>query len=277
VLEIQSNDLLEDLTGLDMLASVGGELFLHQNLALDSLQALTALTAVDSLRVQVNPSLTTLDGLEGITGALPGNLVLSGADALVDATALSGITTVGGTLELRDLSFSTVEFLSGITACGGLEVGENDNLEHLDGLSALATIDGDVEIAGNLAMTRLGTLGGPTSIGGFVNIRLNFFLAQLDGLTNVETIGGELYLSNNATVNVDPLSSLTTLGGNLRIEGNADLNDLGGLDALCSVGGDTVSIASNPQLPATEANDLASRLQTMCGFMGTVNLSDNNG
>ena len=86
--------------------------------------------------------LTTQEEVNAFTGiSITDSLTISGSD-IVDLSALSTLTSVGGRLSVRDNdALSNLAGLSNLTSVGGdLRIYENDLLNNLDGLSNLVII-----------------------------------------------------------------------------------------------------------------------------------------
>jgi hypothetical protein len=110
-------------------------------------------------------------------------------------------TSVTGELWISGNDIVNLDGLSGLTSIDGdLEIRFNDALTSLDGLSGLTSIDGGLWISGNAALTSLGGLSGLTSLGGWLSIQNNPSLASLDGLSGITSVGNFLTISSNAAL-----------------------------------------------------------------------------
>ena len=106
-----------------------------------------------------------------------------------------------------------------------MDIGLNAALTSV-GLSALASVGGDVAIGANGALTSVGLLA-------------------------LGSVGGDLSIRNSAALTSVGLSALASVGGNVAIENNGALTSLG-LSALERVDG-SVSIVNNPALSMCSA------------------------
>ena len=114
---IYDNDSLTNVNGLISLNRVEGDLKIQYNVALNNLDGLANLTTVDGrFWIVSNPALRNVDGLSKLTSvqnrALPEEddnlesrfyygLHIYGNDILLDLDGLSGLRTVGGTLDIQ--------------------------------------------------------------------------------------------------------------------------------------------------------------------------------
>jgi len=184
----------------------------------------------------------------GPCDTVTGNLGISGND-IVDLSPLSALTTVRG------------DFFS-----GGIFIWGNTALTNLNGLSALTSVGGYLEIFNNTALTNLNGLSALTSVGYFT-IFNNTALANLDGLPALTTVDGSLTIEyNTALTNLNGLSALTSVV-NLEIWNNPTLANLEGLSGLTTVRG-TLRIGYNTAL--TNLNGLSALTR-----VGTLGINDN--
>ncbi len=221
------------------------------------LTPLAALTTVrDQFQIRQTNNLVALDGLSALTSVggdqtdAAGSFYIFDNAALTNFIGLSGLVSVGGTLFISDNPVLTsVDGMSSLTSVHGLEIGNNDSLTALSGISVLVSgsVSWSLEIGGNDALTNLNALSALTSVGG-MSITHNYALANLDGLAALTSVERALDLrGNTALTNLDGLSALTNVGGLFQIIGNTVLTDIDGLSALASVGSD-MSIKSNELL-----------------------------
>ncbi len=77
------NPILTDLSGLENLESIGGPFYIYSNDSLSDISALSSLTFVDGdLRIEYNPYLTTLVGLDNIDAESINLISISGNSTL---------------------------------------------------------------------------------------------------------------------------------------------------------------------------------------------------
>jgi len=188
---IEGNSALTGLTGLDRLESVGGGVALVSNDSLTSIAALERLVDVgvgdqfggyfpsetgDSLTVAGNTQLENLVGLQGLT-RVPGNISIIGA-GVVDLTGLDNLTSIGG-----NLSFGFFHPYGGFIG--------NPNLASIKGLDRLTRIGGSLNIVASPQLLDVDGLDGLTTINGSLVIAQNAHLASLAGLGRLTHLGGE--------------------------------------------------------------------------------------
>ncbi|MEI6681324.1 MAG: T9SS type A sorting domain-containing protein [Bacteroidota bacterium] len=211
-LEIICNQLLPGLTGLDHITSVGGELYIGQNFSLMSLSGLDSLTNLGgNVTITNNPSLASIAGLSGIT-AISGMLWIDNNPVLQDLSGLNKVASVGGLVEIYS----------------------NDALHSLEGLEGLTTIGGSLIIGGqghlggvgNTALTSLAALSNLISLGGNLEIGYNSALPSLTGVENImtESMTGLLIYNNDVLSQCEVQSVcdfLSAPAGNVYIANNA--------------------------------------------------------
>ncbi|HMI90638.1 MAG TPA: hypothetical protein VK509_04705, partial [Polyangiales bacterium] len=131
-----------------------------------------------------------------------------------DATALSGVTCIAGSLriesELTELDEAALSSLQWIG--GDLTVVQAVEPSSLRGLRKLTTVHGSVKISAN-TLTTLTGLEKLTTAGGAFDLSDNGALEQVDALAMLASVGGELWIVHNAALdNLDGLSALRTVG-----------------------------------------------------------------
>src|SRR5262245_40138436 len=185
---INSNDMLEDVSGLANLASVGGgHLVGGSGFGLSYNPMLTEASF---------PALTSVAGDFGIGGTGPSNL------------SFPALTSIGGGLSfLQTTSLATLAGLAGVTSIGGnLMIQGNNALTDTAGLSGLTAVPTDVLVSENPALTTL-SLPALTSVG-----------AGEPSSTAVGPSSRQLYVSTNAALTRISLPALTFVGpGGVRV------------------------------------------------------------
>lgn len=182
---IRDNPELLNLDGLSHLTAVGtsgnGMINIAQNYKLQSIAGLASVTSVaydsgyvnSSIYIQSNFELTSLHGLEGLTGTLPGGIGLYENSKLANIDALAGITAVNHLVEL--FLNSSLKNLDGFrnlrTVKYGFYLTQNPGLENVNGLASLESIQniGDnstLSIRSNSALKNLDSLSSLVEIMG---------------------------------------------------------------------------------------------------------------
>lgn len=192
-----------DLTSLNELGnviSIGGTLSIYSQ----SLQNLTGLNALRSIAGNLEftyaPALQNLGGLSSLQ-SIGGNLSVSSTPALQNLEGLSTLQSIGGSLNIRNTVLQNFKGLSALQSIGGsLDVRSNQGLTGLNGLNSLKSIGNHLLIAGNGVMTDVNGIMSLKSIGGGLDISNNPRLGYLYGLGGLQSIGGYLNIQNNGSL-----------------------------------------------------------------------------
>ncbi|MBI5856505.1 MAG: hypothetical protein HZB42_02545 [Sphingobacteriales bacterium] len=155
-LESVSGFLFADLTNLTTLAGLSNSLtntgistFWMINTGITNFTGFDSLTSCVNFYIWINPNLTSLQGLQNLTGDVQQGISLWANDALTDITALSGITSMSdGTLEIHGNNLlSSFTGLENITTLGRrLRIFENPNITTLNILNpSLVILDNQNE------------------------------------------------------------------------------------------------------------------------------------
>ena len=128
-----SGNNITDLSPLENLETIGGDLRIENNAHLGNVDGLSSLSSIDGyLYVAYNSSLTDVDGLSSLS-SIDGFLWISGNGILANVDGLSSLSSID-------------RFLY---------IGNNSSLANLDGLSSLSSIDGDLYIFNNAILPSL--------------------------------------------------------------------------------------------------------------------------
>lgn len=133
--------------------------------------------------------------------------------------AISQCNSVEGSLSLHLLRSFKMSCLE--TVYGGLYIRHNHAFTVE--MPALTSVDGDVEVWANYALTEL-DIPTLTSVGSLLLIWGNDSLSSLDGLPSLSTVGNLEIRSNDSLSSLSGLSSLTAVSANLSIYDNDCLN-----------------------------------------------------
>jgi hypothetical protein len=161
--------------------------------------------------------------------------------------------------------------------------GYPSDINNLNGLNTISSIDSNLTIWGCESLINLIGLENLTSVGGDLILNGNYTMTSFAGLESLTSIGGdfwigfcygcggspELYAGNPVLTNITDLENLSTIGGDLQIVDNSSLPNLMGLENLNSVAG-SLYIFLNDSL-----TDL-SGLQSLSSISGELIISDNN-
>jgi len=141
---------------------------------------------------------------------------------------------------------------------GDVEI-TGDEINNLDGLIVLTSIEGELDVGYTTALTNLSGLDNINSIGETLRIYMNSTIVSLSGLDGLTSIGENLRITNNTVINdLTALTNITVVPENLRIYMNDGLTNLTGLENITSVG-DNLRITNNISLINISAlNNLSS-------------------
>ncbi len=278
-LNIESNPLLKNLSGLDNLKMIGqnewGSLMIWLNDSLNNFEGLERLKTIKGgLYVSSNLGLSSFSGLDSLI-SIGGSLAIMGNYSLTNISGLENLISIAGDLSIGiefngwgnpNPVLTDISALQNLTYVGqSLRIGLNDSLASLSGLDNVTSIGGDLDICGNDALTSLTGLNNVTSIGGGLDIRGNDALASLVGLENIDagSITG-LYIHNNDLLTICEVQSicdyLAAPNGNIEIYDNAPgCNSPEEVDAACAtvhtehiVFNNEIILAPNPFSEQTE-------------------------
>ncbi|MDP2305625.1 MAG: putative metal-binding motif-containing protein [Pseudomonadota bacterium] len=251
--------LLGDFTGLESLRWVDGDVLINGNVSLTDLSALDGVEEVSGdLALEYNDVLPAWDGFAGLTSvggwvrlAGTGPASASGFGALerigegLDIDYSASLVVIDGFGRLEECPVLTLTSLSTLTDASGLAgtpfsseitvqyVGDILDLAFLAGVRSL---DGSLLLAGNSALASTDGLDSLTTIGGALDVQ------DMNRLTDVSVpalteIGGALSLVNLPTLARVDLGALETVGGEVALDELDVLPDLAGFGALREVGG----------------------------------------
>ncbi len=254
-----NNPFLQNLTGLEALAYIGGNLYIADCQSLTNINALSALTYVGGIIILGNPNLTSLAGLENIDGGTISELTIESNSSLTlcnMSSICNYLSSPGGEVNIYGNSNGCTTPAEIASACGisipCLPYGNYYFINQTDVDSFEVNYLGCHEIAGNVligqpedlfssGISNISNLNGLLnihSISGSLNIRFLQGLFALSGLDSLNSVGGyiEIY-SNDSLYNLMGLNNLSSIGDDLILESNPYLKSLTGLEGLTSIGG----------------------------------------
>ncbi|MFH1121963.1 MAG: T9SS type A sorting domain-containing protein [Bacteroidota bacterium] len=244
---ISGNDII-NLTGLNGLTTIGGNLGIEGNDALTSLSGLHYVTSIaGDLLISSNYVLDNINGLENVN-SIGGNLGFNWNAALSGLSGLENLTSIGGYLAIQNNdALTSLSGLDNLFTIGDFfSIADNSNLTCLSGLVNLSSIGEGLFINWNAALTSLSGLNNLTSIGGYLYIYWNSVLTSLSGLGNIDASSIlDLSIYNNASLSTCEVQSicdyLSSPNGTVGISNNAPgCNSPEEVEAAC----DEVSIES---------------------------------
>jgi len=259
-LRIFDNPNLPDLSGLDSVKFVGGTLQVENNPLLTDITAFNNLDAdsISSINITGNAQLSICNAqcICDFLANPPGPVSIynnsPGCNTPVEIAGECGIS-------LSCLPFGHYYFMCqteidsfpnhfpGCSDLKGSVIVTGNDITSLNGLSAVTSISGGLDISDNPGLKNIDGLSQVTSIGGLLMIHNNPSLPNLSGLINLDSVGSQLSISNNDSLTaLTGLDSLTCVGSRLDISDNANLLSLNALGNLTSVG--ELRIEHNPAL-----------------------------
>jgi len=273
-LRIGRNDVLTNLTGLNNLTSVGEWVWIEDNYYLTDLNGLENLATVgDYMWIEYNDNLSSLAGLGNLT-SIGSELDIKVNNSLVDLAGLEGLTYIPTYLEIsQNNSLTNLSGLSNISNIGGgLSIGGNYALNDLTGLENISSLEGFLGIGENNNLNSLEGLNNIVSIGGDFRILDNGALPDLQGLENLNSIGGLLYIhDNDALTNLNAIENLNTIQGSLTINSNDVLTDITGIENINYTGITDLFITENTQLSVCDVSNVCEYLDNN----GSATIDDN--
>jgi hypothetical protein len=215
-LRITKGDDLEDpiidLSSLNTLETIGGNLAISATSTLQTLEGLNNIGNVNKCIIFNNPNIEDISALQGIMVA-----------SFINVSFNPKITSLG--------VFSDIESLE-----SGIEITENNSLTSLQGFNNLISTGGGIKIAQNENLNNVFDLNSLTTIGGSLFFNNNPNLINLNGLNNLQTVEGDLWLFRNVHLfDINGLHNLTFVGGDLFINDCFNLQNIEGLAGLTSL------------------------------------------
>ena len=199
-----TSDEINNLNGLSVITSIGGDLWIDNN---ETLVNLTGLHNLNSIGGGLH--LGGIDLLQDLTGlneldSIYGMFEIVFFDSLTNLSGLNSLKYVGGDLLIHsNLKLSNLNGIENLTSTGGLSIHDNDNLNDLTGLVNLLSIDGHLTIHDNEILENLN---------GINNIQsasiTNLNISENDNLSTCEVQSicdylvnpsGTIIISNNNT------------------------------------------------------------------------------
>ena len=255
ILDIDGNDELVDLSGLNNLCSIGG-FWLFGNNELTDMTSLSSLITINgSLQISWNRSLINLSGLNAVT-SVGGDIVIYYNRELTSLNGLENIAaeTIGNLSVHNNMSLSNCDVLSicnylanpnGSVNIFSNAPGCNNPVEIADGCG----ITLDCLPFGNYYFSSQAELDSfqddyPECYDLHGNMKISGEdITSLSGLSEITSVEGNFSVyRNDSLIDFTGLSSLGTIGNNFSIgwyegKGNPSLINFNGLEGLNNVGG----------------------------------------
>lgn len=237
------------------------------NLIISSIENLIDLSALSNLKkvgkdiiIQGNSKITSLKGLEKITG-VEGKLELfSNNVAKMTTKGLDNIKYIKGDLNIKSFATGSLEGLSNLDSIHGSLYVWGDGVNNFSKLTSLKFIGKNIsiydseissfqglsaikEIYGNLSVVdnpiSFSGLNNVEVIHGNFEVRENGTTGSFTGLTKLREVKGNVYLYEIGKAEIKTLTALQRIGGTLSlIHSNLIGTPLAGMPALKYIGGD---------------------------------------
>jgi hypothetical protein len=243
-----SNDEISDISGLNILSEISGNLTILGNNELTNLGGLENLKQVGGqLIIAFNPKLVQIDALEAlenISGALrlEFNDNLSNVEALNNLRGISSFNFIRNPLVTKLFQFSPNTLLNEVKIAG------NERLSDLTGLRQASMVS--LQIAANASLTDLRGLEATTHLNS-LSILQNKTLASLNGLDNLRRIEHALQIEENSVLtDLEGMGQLEHGPVILKVVKNEKLQSIDrfSMTPTASTEFISVNIQSNPEL-----------------------------
>lgn len=250
-LKIYRNNILTTLNGLNNITTVGGKLDLFFQPALIDLNALSSITSVNDLELFNLDLITNLNGLSNLT-TIGNNCYINNNQNLLNLNSLSSLTSIGGLLKIFNNDSLTNLGLSQLTSVINISIDGNAMLTDLQGLENINPTNRNIFIVNNSNLNSVVGLNFHNSIGS-IDISNNPNLNDISNLNSLTSINGTFNIQDNdLLVDLSGFSNVTTITGGIGIGNNQNLTSLNGLNQLSTIGW-SIIIGNNPQLNNIDA------------------------
>ena len=168
----------------------------------------------------------------------------------LDATAIFGNLIIGYSRFTNSRSDIThLNSLSNIThIMGNVNIQRNGQLVNLNDLNNLQLIGGYFQMLFNDSLTTLGNFSELQSIGGYFKVRINNALQTLGNFSGLNSIENYVEIEENSSLNnLGNFNHLQNIGGYVDVARNNSLNFLGDFNHLQNIGS-YFSVNNNPLL-----------------------------
>jgi hypothetical protein len=251
---LRDNDALVDVSGLGSLSDLGGGLSIVSNPKLEHIVGLESITRATDVTIMTNDALATIEGLGGLQEV--GSLRIDLNPLLESVNGLESLVWVEDALYLWDNPIvTTLAPLANLTTARRLLLNRMHGLESLAGLEN-AGIQYEVNIQRNEGLvTTRGLRLAPAGVRPLeIQVRDNPRLTSLEGFSGVAgTIALFHVEANEALETLQGLEGIAS-ATSIMVSSNPALRTLEGLDGLTTVT-DSVTITSNESLTSLEALD----------------------
>ena len=185
-----------------------------------------------------------VNGMNGLSCEVSGDLILRNCDHLISFFGLDGIRFVGNDLIIQNNDAMIVAFGSQISTIVGdyifegnqlistmppmydlvsigknLKISNNASLTNIPDFGLLGSVGADLQIEDNDALTNFSQINALTSIGGQFDIAKNDNLISFTGTTALQTVGQWINFNDNqALTTINSFDQVTTVGNSIRVQ-----------------------------------------------------------
>ncbi|WP_339924510.1 hypothetical protein [uncultured Cyclobacterium sp.] len=240
-LKIENTANLKNLHGLENLTLVEGWVTIEKNSNLETLEGLSLSEPRHlNLTINDNPLLLNLKGLDNIKKL--GYVFIDSNSSLIDFQGLEQVYEISQLVVTSNGAQTSFQGLNNVRHIGSIELKYFD-ITNFDGFQGVETI-------GSLTLWDMRRLEDFTGFSGTVTFDLDFMntgFKSLEGLTVAEELRAVHLVDNLSLKNLRGLSNLKIISKNLTIQDNWSIKSLEGLDNLTAVAG-RMQIQSNTYL-----------------------------
>ena len=267
---LNRNQTLVNLSGLESLNQINGELSVNQNNNLVNFVGLSGVEKIGSLLIINNPVLENFTGLENLSD-VDGPVKIEDNNALINVSGLNSVTRIFTTLQIANndnlLDFSGLESLEQVNY---LNISENDGITNFNGFESLYSIDDGFNVQSNISLIDFEGLEKLESISGFLSVENNDNLINFNGLTALTSNNIEFFVENNNSLeNFIGLDNFGNALNRITISDNNSLLNFRGLENIEEISNSSV-VQSNASLINFEG------LENVKYFIGDLLLNNNS-
>ncbi len=239
-LQISANPL-SNLSGLNDLVSIGGDLIIEYHTSLSSLNGLEKLESIGgNLDVHHNEQITSLSELESIS-FIGNDIDIAFNSSLESLNGLIGIKSINGSCKVTADNVTSLDFsgLDSLNFVGGslLLSLDNSEISNLNVLNALTKVEGDMLLIGFQNLSSIGGFNKLDTIREKLYLPFLFELETITGFNNLNHLGGLSIQEANKLQNLEFLSNIKEIRGDLGVSNCPQISTLDGLNNINKVGG----------------------------------------
>ncbi|MFV0573749.1 MAG: T9SS type A sorting domain-containing protein [Xanthomarina gelatinilytica] len=170
---------IQNLNGLNELTSVGGNLIITNNTAVNSLGGLENLSLVNGkIIIDNNSSLLTLSGLDGVVSINESMSILNN-NSLQSIDGVNSLVTIGDTLVIyNNPSLTSINGFQNLTSIENAGFDEN-------AINIVTVSNGSLGITNNNSLTSINGFANLNTIHAFLSIQNNPLLTSINGINSL--------------------------------------------------------------------------------------------